>query len=101
MALNIILTELVFAVFLVTAMVVTWPDPPLVPLLLASLLINAIMPFVFYPITKTLWVAVDLAIHPLEPNELEEVTELQRMKERAVGEDHSAPPTLTDHNHLR
>jgi uncharacterized protein (DUF983 family) len=70
MAINIVVTEAVFLVFLVVAVVVTLPDPPLGLLLVAGLVINLIVPIAFYPFSKTIWAAVELAMRPLEEREL-------------------------------
>jgi hypothetical protein len=41
--------------------VLTVPDIPWVPLLLAELPIMGLGPIIFYPYSKTLWVAIDRA----------------------------------------
>ena len=46
-----------------------WPDVDVVPLGLAPLLIAVVMPPLIHPSAKTLWVAIDLMMHPLEPEE--------------------------------
>lgn len=61
MAFNIVLTELIFVALLVAIVIATWPDIPVWPLILAGVVLNAILPFVLYPISKTIWAAVDLA----------------------------------------
>lgn len=60
MAVNLGITELLFAVLLVTWAVLAWPDVPWVWLTVAGLALNAIVPIVFYPISKTIFLAVDL-----------------------------------------
>jgi len=46
------------------AIVVTWPDLPVVPLL-AILGVGAlVLPVLMYPISYTLWQGIDLAMHP-------------------------------------
>jgi uncharacterized protein (DUF983 family) len=51
-------------VTLVIAIVVTWPDLPVVPLL-AILGVGALaLPVLMYPISYTLWQGIDLAMHP-------------------------------------
>ena len=72
MAINIMVTEGLFLVFLVVALVATMPDPPLVPLMAVGLAINLVVPIVFYPFSKTIWAAVDLAMRPLDAAELAE-----------------------------
>ena len=65
-AINTVATIVVFGLFFVGSMVVTWPDVPWNGLLIATVVLNLVFPVVFYPWSKTLWVALDLAIHPPE-----------------------------------
>lgn len=72
MTMNIGVTELLFAALLVIAVVLTWPDIPVWPLVAAGVAINGIFPVVFYPFSKTIWLAVDLAyLHPLSTEEIQ------------------------------
>lgn len=80
-ALNTIITEVFFVLLLVAVIAVTWPNIPMFKLLAAAVVVNAIIPLVFYPIAKTLWIAIDLSLHPLEPREAEEVERLQAERE--------------------
>jgi uncharacterized protein (DUF983 family) len=61
----------VFAVVLVGGMVATWPDVPWAALLVVTVAVDVVFPVVWYPVSKTLWVALDLAVHPLDPHEVE------------------------------
>lgn len=79
-ALNTLVTELLFAVLLVGVAIWTWPNIPTLKLLIAGVLLNAIVPLLFYPISKTLWIAIDLILHPLEPKEELEVSQLLRVR---------------------
>jgi uncharacterized protein (DUF983 family) len=66
-AINTIATMGVFAVALVAAMVLTWPDPPWTAITVGLVTSNTIFPVAFYPWSKTLWIALDLSLHPVEP----------------------------------
>jgi hypothetical protein len=66
---NTIVTFVLLFVVLVTGFVTTYPDPPLVPLLLACVATAGLFPLAFYPVSKTLWLAIDVAMSPLEPGE--------------------------------
>lgn len=44
--------------------VTTWPDPPWDVMLVAGIGFNLIAPIVFYPYSKTLWVAVEITARP-------------------------------------
>lgn len=46
-----------------------WPDVEAVPLFVATLLVAVVVPVVIHPTAKTLWVAIDLWMNPLEPGE--------------------------------
>lgn len=81
-AINTVVTELVFIAFLVAAVVWTWPDIPLAPVLAGALALNGLFPLFFYPVSKTLWVAIDLTLHPLEEREEHEVLSLRETKQR-------------------
>jgi len=63
MAVNLGVTEAAFAIVLVGGMVLTWPDVPWVGLGIVSVLVNLIVPLVFFPFSKTLFLAVDLVMH--------------------------------------
>lgn len=62
MTLNFAVTEAMFVVVLVTTMALTWPDVPWGKLLVAVLATNVIVPLVFYPISKTLWVGLERGV---------------------------------------
>lgn len=69
MGINIIVTEALFGIFLITALFMTVPDVPVAPLLIVALAMNLVIPIVFYPFSKTIWAAVELMMRPLEPHE--------------------------------
>ncbi|MEA2498420.1 MAG: hypothetical protein QOH26_825 [Actinomycetota bacterium] len=54
-----------FAVLFVGTIIVTLPDVEWVPLLGVALFTMGILPIVFYPHSKTIWMAFDLYWHPL------------------------------------
>lgn len=65
-AINTVVTMGVFAITFVLAMVLTWPDPPWGAITVGVVTLNAIFPIVFYPWSKTLWVALEGAGDRLE-----------------------------------
>lgn len=70
LAINIIATGGLFAIVFVTLLILTVPDIPVVPVLAIVLPIAAFGPIVYYPFSKTMWVAVDRAfLQRLDPNE--------------------------------
>ena len=48
----------------------TWPDVPWNWITWILILLMILFPILFYPISKTLWLAVDLIIRPLTPGDL-------------------------------
>ncbi len=63
-AVNTVVTILVFAAVFVGWIVLSWPDPPWTTITIGVVALNALFPIAFYPWSKTLWVAIDLAAHP-------------------------------------
>lgn len=64
MVVNIAVTEIVFALVFVGGMLLTWPDVPWTPLLVVGLAVNGLLPVVFYPLSKTIWLGIDLFFNP-------------------------------------
>ncbi len=72
MAFNIVITELIFTAMFVTVTIRTWPTLPVTELIIAGLALNLFMPVFLYPISKTIWAAVDLAFfNRLPPGRLQ------------------------------
>ncbi|HEY6532023.1 MAG TPA: DUF983 domain-containing protein [Acidimicrobiales bacterium] len=67
--LNICLAQMVVVAILVVGVGVTWPDPPMVPIAVAAGLAAVGVPVAFFPWSRTLWLAIDLAMRPLDFDE--------------------------------
>ncbi len=70
----IINTTVTFGAFLVVfvgGMLLTWPEVPWGLLGGLTLGAMAVLPVVFYPWSKTIWMAIELSWHPLEEREIE------------------------------
>jgi uncharacterized protein (DUF983 family) len=67
--LNFIVTEVVFAVGLLIALLATWPDPPWTLLLYGGGVLMVLTPIAFYPLSKAIWLAIDLVLRPAQPND--------------------------------
>lgn len=65
---NTIVTFIVLLVVVVTSFVLTYPDGAAIALAV-TLTAAVVLPIAFYPYSKTLWVAIELAMRPLEPGE--------------------------------
>lgn len=63
-----------FGALLITAvagLIATAPDFPVVPLTLLCVAVAGLTPIVFYPLSKTIWTAIDVAMRPLEAHEVD------------------------------
>jgi uncharacterized protein (DUF983 family) len=67
---NIVAAELAFAAVFVGAVVLTWPTPPWKVLEYGGIALMVIAPFVFFPFSKTLFLAFDLLFRPAGGDEL-------------------------------
>ena len=67
---NIVAAELVFAAVFVGIVALTWPSPPWKLLQYGGIALMVIAPFVFFPFSKTLFLAFDLVFRPASPDEL-------------------------------
>jgi uncharacterized protein (DUF983 family) len=69
MIINIAACEVWFFVLFVGSLLLTWPDIGWTLLLGVGLLTNGLLPILFYPHSKTVWMAIDLHFHPSGINE--------------------------------
>jgi uncharacterized protein (DUF983 family) len=70
LAINIGLTAAVFAVAFAVALALTIPEVPVWPILAVLVPLMIIVPIVYYPFSKTVWMAVDRALlQHLDPGE--------------------------------
>ena len=63
-----------FTAFLLTTaigLIATFPDFPVLTLILLNVAVAVIVPLVFYPFSRTLWTGIDIAMRPLEPHEVD------------------------------
>jgi uncharacterized protein (DUF983 family) len=71
LAINIIATAGLFTIVFVALIIATAPDIPVAPVLIVLIPIAILGPIVYYPFSKTVWVAVDRSfLQRLDPNEL-------------------------------
>ncbi|HEX6299057.1 MAG TPA: DUF983 domain-containing protein [Acidimicrobiia bacterium] len=70
----IINTTAIFATFLLVfggMVLATYPNVPWGLVLGVTAIANIVVPIVFYPISKSLWLGMELSWHPLEDEEIE------------------------------
>ena len=70
MTINTIVTFLSLAAAVAVAMAVTWPEVPVGPVIGIGAATAIVVPLAFWPFSATIWAAVELAMRPLEPDEL-------------------------------
>ena len=77
------MTGLAFIGLLVGWLAVTLPDVQIVPLMIASVAVVVIVPILFFPFSKTIWVALDLLLHRVDPKDSESITGTFGMDDRS------------------
>jgi len=66
---NIVAAELLFATVFAGVLLATWPSPPWTLLQYGGGLLMILAPILFYPFSKTLFLAFDLMFRPARPEE--------------------------------
>ena len=69
MAAAIVLGPLIVGVGIVLA--ITWPDVRVLPTTIVFLAAGVVLPIVLYPVSYTMWQAVDLMMRPVEPEDFD------------------------------
>lgn len=69
LTMNIIVTFGLLAAVLLVGSILSYPHIAVVPMLLAAGFVAIVVPILFYPLTYTIWAAIDLAMRPLDPHE--------------------------------
>ncbi len=60
---------LLFLLIFVGGMLITWPDVPWTGLVILLVIVMGLAPVLLYPQSKTVWVWLDLKVHPYEGDE--------------------------------
>lgn len=63
--LNVCVAQAAVVLVLVVGVAVTYPSTPVVPLAVADAAVALVVPFAFFPFSRTIWTAIDLAMRPL------------------------------------
>ncbi len=69
LGMNTVVTSAAVLVGVIVAFLLTWPDGSAAAGLVGVVLVAVAVPLAFYPVSKTLWSAIDLAMRPLEPED--------------------------------
>jgi uncharacterized protein (DUF983 family) len=67
---NIVAAELIFVLVFLAVVLVTWPSPPWQLLQYGGMILMILAPVLFFPFSKTLFLAFDLLFRPATPDEL-------------------------------
>lgn len=67
--LNVVVVQIVIVLVLSIGVGVTWPDPPMTLIGGLTAASAVLVPLAFFPFSRTLWCAIDLAMRPLEYDE--------------------------------
>lgn len=68
---NVIVSFGALLITLVVFALATWPELPTGPAIIAAMTVAVITPLAFFPWSRTLWLALDLVLNPLRPDELD------------------------------
>lgn len=87
---NTIVTFGLLAVTLVGGLIATFPDFPVGRLIGLGVTVAILVPILFHPSSRMLWTAIDIAMRPLEPHEVDwSVIETDRSDPEAATSDNS------------
>lgn len=68
---NVIAAELSFVVGIVAVILLTWPHPPWNVMFWGGIGLMILLPILFFPFSKTVWLAFDLIFRPSVPGDQE------------------------------
>jgi Protein of unknown function (DUF983) len=66
---NMMVTFMLLGVVFGVGFFLSYPTVAVVPMLVAGGVVVLILPVVFYPLSYTVWAAIDIAMHPLDAGE--------------------------------
>lgn len=69
MSVNMFGAEMVPAAFYIALLVFTWPHPPWAALTGVAVGLAVLTPLATYPFSRMLWLAIDLIVRPIQPEE--------------------------------
>lgn len=64
--LNILVVQVVVVVVLIVGLASTYPTTPMGTIGLIEAAVAIAVPFVFFPFSRTIWLAIDLAMRPVD-----------------------------------
>lgn len=70
MTVNVVITFGAILATMAVGFVVTAPEIAVVPIVVAAVAVGVLMPVLLYPVSQTLWLAIDLAMRAPDDDEL-------------------------------
>jgi uncharacterized protein (DUF983 family) len=71
-AVNFIVSEVLLAAFLTLGVAGSWPDVPWRFIQYGGIALMVVVPLVFFPYSRTIWLAIDLVFQPAEAEDFTE-----------------------------
>jgi len=66
---NLMAVETVFSIWVISFLLLTWPTPPWDFFQVSTIVLMLIVPFAFFPYSKTFFLAFDLLVRPPDEEE--------------------------------
>lgn len=63
--LNIVVVQACVVGVFIVGVAATYPDTPMGPIIAVGFVVAVVVPFLFFPFSRTIWTAIDLAMRPL------------------------------------
>lgn len=79
---NIVLAELLFAAVLLFVVIARWPDVPWAGVEYSLIIAMIVAPIILYPVSRLMWLALDLLLRPLDAIEMESYSKSAKSAEK-------------------
>ena len=70
LGINTIVSFGALLIVLLVGFLAFWPTPPIVVIIIAAIAAAGLLPLAFFPFSKTIWLALDILMRPIEPGEV-------------------------------
>lgn len=70
LGINTIVSFGALLIVLLVGFLAFWPEPPIVAIIVAAVAVAGLLPIAFFPFSKTIWLAIDIMMRPIEPGEV-------------------------------
>ena len=70
LGINTIVSFGALLIVLMVGFLAFWPTAPIVVIIIAAVVAAGLLPLAFFPFSKTIWLALDLMMRPLDPGEV-------------------------------